>query len=321
MFCLLLYSIIAQLQRQASLQTSLNSLYSIAYNTKVLPLVAVVFLMFVNWGLESVKWRLVMRGANAISLRTSIKAVFAGNALAFFTPNRIGEYFGRMLCLRKDQRIRSLPATMVCSYAQLMVTLAMGVIGLTMIGGTFIQRFSEARLAALIGAFQILIIILLILLTILYFRLREASAWLQNTRIFGRWLRRIRVLEDVNATVQIYLLSLSIARYLVFVVQYYLVFRVFGVEVDWWQAFWAVSVVFLVIAVVPSLGFLSELGIRWQAGIQVVQVYSTNITGIFASSLAIWLINLVIPAVAGGLLILALKLFDNKTDCNRAGFT
>ena len=78
------------------------------------------------------------------------------------------------------------------------------------------------------------------------------------------------------------------------------------------RLFWAVSVVFLVIAVVPSLGFLSELGIRWQAGIQVVQLYSSNITGIFATSLSIWIINLVIPALIGGFLILALKLFRNK---------
>jgi uncharacterized membrane protein YbhN (UPF0104 family) len=320
-FSLLLYSIVVQLQRQASWQTSLNSLYLEADVTKISRLVAVMLLMFVNWGLEGVKWRLVMRGRHRISFKKSMKAVFAGNALAFFTPNRVGEYFGRMLFLKKDQRIPSLPSTLLCSYSQLMVTLSMGLVGLTVISGAFIYRFSEPRLAALIGAFKILIIILLVLLTILYFHLREASVWLQNKRILSGWLTRIRVLEDVNATVQIYLLSLSIARYLVFAVQYYLVFRVFGVDVHWWQAFWAVSVVFLVIAVLPSMGFLSELGIRWQAGIQVVQIYSTNIAGIFASSLAIWLINLVIPAIIGGMLILALKLFDNKTDCNRAGFT
>ena len=128
----------------------------------------------------------------------------------------------------------------------------------------------------------------------------------------SRWQRHLRVLEDVNATILVSILSLSTARYVVFIVQYYLMFSVFGINVNWWQAFWAVSVVFLVIAVVPSLGFLSELGIRWQAGIQVVQLYSSNITGIFATSLSIWIINLVIPALIGGFLILALKLFRNK---------
>ena len=124
-----------------------------------------------------------------------------------------------------------------------------------------------------------------------------------------RWSRHLRVLEDVNATMLLSILSLSAARYVVFILQYYLLFRVFGVEVDWWQAFWAVSVVFFVIAIIPTLGFLPELGIRWQAGMGVLQLYSANVAGIFATSLAVWIINLAIPAMAGGLLILSLKIF------------
>jgi hypothetical protein len=159
-----------------------------------------------------------------------------------------------------------------------------------------------------------------VVLTIFYFRLTLLSRTLGNWKWLARWRKRISVLEGVNATILFYILSLSVARYLVFVVQYFLLFWVFGVDVTWWQAFWSVSVVFLVIAVVPSMGFLSELGVRWQAGIQLLQLYSSNIAGIFATSIAIWMINLVIPALAGGVMILALKLFDNK-DFNQPGFT
>jgi len=54
---------------------------------------------------------------------------------------------------------------------------------------------------------------------------------------------------------------------------------------------------------------LTELGLRWEASIQVVQLFSVNTVGIFATSFGIWLINLVIPALAGSLLILGIKLF------------
>jgi hypothetical protein len=72
------------------------------------------------------------------------------------------------------------------------------------------------------------------------------------------------------------------------------------------------SVVFLVMAVVPTLTFLTELGLRWEASIQVLELYSPNIVGIFATSFAVWLINLIIPALIGSLLILRIKLFKSR---------
>jgi hypothetical protein len=65
-------------------------------------------------------------------------------------------------------------------------------------------------------------------------------------------------------------------------------------------------------AVVPTFTFLTELGLRWEASLQIIELFSANRVGIFASSLGIWLINLVIPALIGSLLILSIKLYRNK---------
>jgi general stress protein CsbA len=127
------------------------------------------------------------------------------------------------------------------------------------------------------------------------------------------WMRHAKVLEVVNATILLRLLSLSGVRYLVFILQYLLLFGLFGIDINWWQAFWAISVVFLVIAILPGMGFLSELGIRWVASVQMLQLFSSNVTGIFATSLVIWIVNLVIPAIIGGILIMRLKLIRKKT--------
>lgn len=277
-----------------------------------------LLLMMLNWGLEAAKWREAMKICTRVSLSKSIKAVFSGNALAFFSPNRTGEYLGRMIYLTKREIIPSVPLTVMCSVAQLIITLFAGFGGLVYINdnitlhyGGDVSWWLNITGYAIFGAS--------IVLTIFYFRIPLIAK-----RLAGKsWMRRfgvhLGVLEGVDATIQTSILSLSVARYVVFIAQYYLLFNVFGIEVNWWQAFWAVSVVFLVIAVVPSLGFLSELGIRWQAGIQVVQLFSSNTTGIFAASLSIWIINLVIPALIGGCMILALKLFVNKRS-NQTGF-
>jgi hypothetical protein len=116
-----------------------------------------------------------------------------------------------------------------------------------------------------------------------------------------------------------HILSLSLARYLVFIIQYYILFDVFGVEMNGWQVFWSVSVVFLVLAIVPTIALVTELGVRWKTSVEVVQLFSLNIVGIVATSLAIWIINLVIPALIGSLLILNIRLFNYKEEQKRMG--
>jgi hypothetical protein len=44
----------------------------------------------------------------------------------------------------------------------------------------------------------------------------------------------------------------------------------------------------------------------------VLEVFSANTVGIFAASFAIWLINLVIPALLGSLLIVSTKFFKSR---------
>jgi hypothetical protein len=98
----------------------------------------------------------------------------------------------------------------------------------------------------------------------------------------------------------------------VFIGQYYLLFDVFDVHVTAAQVAGSVSVIFLVLSIVPTIAVITELGMRWKIGIEVVQLFDSNITGILATSLAIWIINLVIPALIGSLLILGIKLFNNR---------
>jgi uncharacterized membrane protein YbhN (UPF0104 family) len=312
-FCILLYSINYQLHQQAGWQSSFHQLVNALKSTSVFTVLCAISLMMLNWGLEALKWKLSMKLAMHVSFSRSFKAVFAGNALALFTPNRTGEYFGRMLLLPKNAMIKSVPLTIVGSIAQLIVTLVAGSVALLFVKNDILSHFgNSAMLSFWVKVVQYMCAAVVILLTFFYFRVRLLNRCLCRFRWFLPLHRHLIVLEGFNATILLSILSLSIIRYMAFIAQYLLLFRIFNVGLSWWQAFWAVSVVFLVIAVVPAIGILSELGIRWQTSIQLLQVYSSNITGIFATSLAVWLINLVIPALLGGLVILALKLFRKQ---------
>lgn len=311
-FCILVFSIYKQLLQQPDWADSLKRVWVVPKNAAG-ELLLVLLLMAINWTLEARKWQLALAPVQQASFLTCYKAVLSGATMAFFTPNRTGEYFGRMVHIRKENRWRSIGLTMVCSMAQLLITLLAGFGGLLYLRQKIVYDLNNEAsglfwLNILMGGVAAGIIFL----TIFYFRLAWVVGRVRKMPKIEKWLDYIRVLESFKATILLRILSLSGARFLVFIAQYYLLFRVFEVEIGWWQSFWSVSAVFLAMAIAPSIGALTELGIRWKASVEIIQVFSGNLAGILAASLSIWIINLVIPALLGSLLIMRVKLFSNN---------
>jgi len=147
-----------------------------------------------------------MKIISPVSFSKSIRAIFTGNALAFFTPNRTGEYLGRMIYLRKGEMMTSVPLTILCSIAQLMVTLFAGCAGLMYIYGKIIARFGS-DVTPWLNIVMYVAMAVSIVLTIFYFRIPFIVRWMVGKRWAGRWSGHLRVLEDVNATILVSILS------------------------------------------------------------------------------------------------------------------
>ncbi len=310
-FLLLLYAFYSQLLQKNNWRVSLHEVTNAVSSPSEWKLWIVFLLMFANWGIEARKWQLSIRSIEQISFWRACKATLTGSTMASFTPNRMGEYLGRILYVQEGKRIQSITLTIVCSMAQIIVTMAAGCGGII-----YLQWHLDDRQIPNLQAFHLALNILfsvvaitLVSLLVLYFRLRWVVRLMNIVRIPDKYLRYVKILEGLNATILWAILSLSIVRYFVFIMQYYFMFSVFGVSLTLLQTLNSVSLVFLVMAVVPTFTVLTELGLRWEASIQIVQLFSGNTAGIFASSFGIWLINLVIPALAGSLLILGIKLF------------
>ncbi len=311
-FCLLAWSIYRQLMRQNNWQVSLKHAWEAMMGAEAWKMVLAVVLMFANWGLEARKWQVIIKRVQHLSFIQSCKAVFTGTTLAFFTPNRIGEYMGRILYLDEGARIKAISLTIVCSMGQLLVTWWAGIGGIlylkacgnTELLHTFAGLWLNLVLYFAVGA--------AVVLTLFYFRLAGLVRWVEKIPKLQKPVSYIRVLDNLNATILFRILSLSVLRYSVFIGQYFLLFDVFDVHVTAAQVAGSVSVIFLVLSIVPTIAVITELGVRWKIGIEVVQLFDSNITGILATSLAIWIINLVIPALIGSLLILGIKVFNNR---------
>jgi hypothetical protein len=123
----------------------------------------------------------------------------------------------------------------------------------------------------------------------------------------------LNAVEDVHATLLWRLLSLSIIRFFVFGIQYLLLFRLFAVEIGWWQGFWAVCVMFLVLAIIPTIA-LVEVVQRSTVALKIFGLLAANELGIGLTAVTVWFINLIIPALIGSLLILGIKIFRNRNE-------
>ena len=60
--------------------------------------------MCFNWGIEAKKWQVLMKPIEDLSWWTACKATLTGLSFAMNTPNRIGEYAGRILYVKKENR-------------------------------------------------------------------------------------------------------------------------------------------------------------------------------------------------------------------------
>ncbi len=267
-------------------------------------------LMFVNWGLEAKKWQLLVRGIQKISFIRSFRAIFSGQAFALNTINGVGEYLGRVVYLDDGNRLRGVAISVVGSFSQIIVTFTMGLFGLLYMRFFLLdhnqpfQGLSAFWLDALTWGLFIGIIVF----TMMYFSLSWVTKMVEKIPFISKYTFYIQKVEDLHGIELTRILGLSFIRYLVFVAQYLLLLQVFKVDANWISLVWLLCIMFFVLAIVPSIT-LAELGLRGELSIQLIGLVSTNTIGILFTATGIWLINKVIPALAGSLFILGVRLF------------
>ena len=268
----------------------------------------VLALMLLNWGIEARKWQLLVSHVQHFSFVHAFKSVLSGCSITMLTPNRIGEYGGRVLFLEEAHRIKGISLTIIGSISQLLVTMVMGCMGLLFL--RFFSHNNDNALSVLPHFWGDVLIYFSLLCTVLLFLFYIRIGWLvslmQKIPAFNKVTRHVAVLDEFDGKQLVQLLSLSLLRYLVFVLQYVLLLQVMQVGIGGWLSFWLISVFYLVMAVAPTIGFL-ELPLRAKASVEIMQLFSTNTLGIQTAALGIWCINLVIPALIGSILILGIK--------------
>ncbi|MGV3657633.1 MAG: hypothetical protein ACO1NX_06750 [Chitinophagaceae bacterium] len=311
LFGWLLFSIYRQVTAQPQLEQSWQHIRQSLSWYKVMALVAVIILMLANWGIEALKWKLSVSAIHPVSYWQSYKAILSGVSFSVTLPNRIGEYAGRLMFLPEGKRLKAIANTIAGSISQLLITLVSGLIGFAVLKQDLLQTdWFQAQWHPIVFY---TILVITVVLTLLYFGMVHISRWIEHKAQTSRYIYLIQSLKTFNVQLLLFLLLLSLLRYVIFVAQYFLLFSLFEVHASAGVVWSVMSVVFLTLAVVPTIA-LVEIGLRGKISLVLMTLFTTNGLGVLLTSVSAWAINLIIPALAGSVLILSIKVFKRKNE-------
>jgi hypothetical protein len=303
LFVWMAYSLYNQIQRQPDLKSTLYNLYT-EWNTEKLALLgSVIMLMLLNWTIEAAKWRLLLKGTEEFSLLRSLQSVLTGVAVSVITPNRIGEYMGRILYLRNVNKIQGVTVTIIGSFAQLIVTGFLGLVGL-------IYYIINIEYAPWLNILLVSSIALCVGLTYFYFHLYKVVEWTKGISFLKKIRIYLEIVQRFDQQQLVKILLLSFLRYSVYTAQFLILLHIMMVYAPVLDLLFTIWLIFWAMAIVPTIA-IAEIGVRSETATYFLLPLCANALGIITSSLLLWLINLIIPALIGCLFVYKMKIYDD----------
>jgi hypothetical protein len=261
----------------------------------------VFLLMPLNWYLEILKWKSLNKYIFPLSVFDAAKGVLAGLSIGLFTPARTGEFAGKILYIKNRHRVKATLSSLTGSLAQLNITLIAGAIALPLLllHTNFIQP-DFYWLSAVSRGFGFLVVFVALLF---YFYHLPFFQWLIQQRFFKRWKKYFLHYQPIRFKDLLKILLISLFRYIVFALQYVIMYKVVYSSLSPHIVVMVISVSFFIASFIPiySVGEVITRG-----GIQVWLFSALSVSSVHVVwiGLLVWIINLVIPSLVGWYFIL-----------------
>lgn len=250
-----------------------------------------LLLSFGNRFTEILKWKNLVSSFRKISVGQSAKQVLSAMTVSSITPGGVGEYGAKALYYEKEKAKDIVLLNVVCNGAQLLMTVFFGIFGLLYFNAAIGVMKPETVLWTF-GGFAILSISL--------FFMKRFSVKGYSIQKF------VKKISAIPGQIHRKNLLLALVRYCFFSVQYFLLFRIFGVDIDSLLLISVIVSIYFLASAVPTFQFF-DFAIKGG-----VAVYFFGILGIsqwipFWVTTIMWLLNVVIPVVIGSYFVLRFK--------------
>jgi len=261
-------------------------------------------LMMVNWVIESLKWRYITKNLSPLTVWRAVESVFCGLTWAIFTPNRIGEYGGRIMFLPARRRIYGVLVMGVGAFGQNLATCLLGAISLTW----FIYAYVHPNHWVMLCIFLVALAYVT-LMTILYFDIKWLVSLLTRIKYVKKYHRFFDIISRYKFSELLAIVGFSMARVLTFTIQYYLIIHLLAPQIPVHQIILAMLAFYFVQSTIPSLDIL-DIGVRGLTADKIFGYITDQHIAIIVAVSIIYIVNLIIPAILGSVFVLKMRFFE-----------
>jgi len=263
-------------------------------------------LMLLNCFLEALKWKYLVKKIEIISTWKAVESVFCGLTWAIFTPNRIGEYGGRVFFLSPNKRIKGAVAMSVGTIGQLVLINVLGALALRW----FVYRFMDLN-PIMNLSISILVLVFSAFFLLFYLNIHWINGLLSKINFMKRYKRFFVIFSRFMTSELLWILLYCVSRILVYSTQYFLIIHFFIPQIDPLDIILILFIFYFVQSSMPSLDLL-DIGLRATTAAYFFSFVTDQEIAVMAAIASIWLINLIIPAILGSVFVLKLNFFGSN---------
>ncbi|MCB0665456.1 MAG: flippase-like domain-containing protein [Saprospiraceae bacterium] len=297
-----LYLLYFSFARQKEL-TALFTEFTKQLNTdRLIYLLFALLLVYANWWLEALKWQKLLVPILPIPFLKAFKSVLIGVTSSIFTPNRVGEYLGRVITIETKYQLAAMTALGFSSLIQLIFLCVLGIGGANyLIWHSYPIPFGNTLTWILVILLPITSILLLKYAKNLYRYLKSKlghlwpKLWSQLDYIlrlpFG-YFGQVIILTGIRISV--------------YVLQYWLLLQFFQIDVPEDLAVATILLGYFIQSGLPLPSFFALIA-RGEITLFLWNFFAVNELSILAASYGLWVINVVLPALVGMIYVMKIK--------------
>lgn len=298
-----IYFQVAQSSTQALALLSMQSVFSARFVLWFL--LPSLVLMCLNWGIEVVKWHMLIAPRYGTHWRTSVKAILSGTTFGVFSSNRVGEFLGRILALQPQHRIGASVLSLVNGAAQSLATFTFGAFGLL-----YLLEVFGTQSMGLVGCrvLQLIVVISWVAAIAGFLRIGAFGAFLSSIPWLERFRQPIEEISRIERPLLFRLYHFSLLRFVTFILQYLVVFNMLMPDPAWAQVTGA-STLALFSTTILSFIPIPDLLLREAVALSYFDLFQFDPFVVGEAVFAVWLINVALPAVSGAIILFTYRIF------------
>lgn len=253
--------------------------------TRPLWILAGILLVFPNYYLEITKWKMLGRLLEDRNFAEATHEVLRGLRLGIVTPLMAGDYLGRSMDFKKENRLPAVLLNLYNSFTQTWTALLLG-------GAALFLWYFQDRTGYLLFPAAAVSGVALISLIFLY-GIQPA--------FFLKWslIRKYTAVFSLPLAVKHRVIGLSVSRSIIYNLQYACFYMGFGIHLDPMIFFIGINLLLLVKTVGGGLNIFGDLALRELVSIHFFKLYQVDERLVLIATFAVWFFSVFLPVLTG----------------------